>query len=137
MAWVEVIHPFLRLWWSLRPLEKMLTLIICSVKLISRQQPWYVLKTYYYAIWIYEHSITLHIVFCDVKNVFLLGSPAISFTGSTNRSAWRPFFLVTLLNCNNINIKEYTGNCGNCTTAVAPYAIDERLVKAVEPGTNR
>jgi hypothetical protein len=30
---------------------------------------------------------------------------------------------------------EYTGNCGNCTTAVAPYAIDERLVKAVEPET--
>jgi hypothetical protein len=30
---------------------------------------------------------------------------------------------------------DYTGNCGNCTAAVGPFAIDERLVKAVEPET--
>jgi 2-methylaconitate cis-trans-isomerase PrpF len=30
---------------------------------------------------------------------------------------------------------DYTGNCGNCTTAVGPFAIDERLIAAVEPET--
>jgi hypothetical protein len=30
---------------------------------------------------------------------------------------------------------DYRGNCGNCTSAVGPFAIDERLVKAVEPIT--
>jgi len=30
---------------------------------------------------------------------------------------------------------DYRGNCGNCTSAVGPFAIDERLVPAVEPVT--
>lgn len=30
---------------------------------------------------------------------------------------------------------DYKGNCGNCTSAVGPFAIDERLVSAVEPLT--
>ncbi len=30
---------------------------------------------------------------------------------------------------------DYRGNCGNCTSAVGPFAIDERLVPAVEPIT--
>ncbi len=30
---------------------------------------------------------------------------------------------------------DYKGNCGNCTSAVGPFAIDERLVPAVEPIT--
>ncbi len=30
---------------------------------------------------------------------------------------------------------DYKGNCGNCTGAVGPFAIDERLVPAVEPVT--
>ncbi len=30
---------------------------------------------------------------------------------------------------------DYKGNCGNCTGAVGPFAIDERLVPAVEPIT--
>ncbi len=30
---------------------------------------------------------------------------------------------------------DYRGNCGNCTSAVGPFAIDERLVPAVEPLT--
>lgn len=30
---------------------------------------------------------------------------------------------------------DWKGNCGNCTGAVGPFAIDERLVKAVEPIT--
>ena len=30
---------------------------------------------------------------------------------------------------------DYTGNCGNCTGAVGPFAIDERLVPSVEPET--
>ncbi len=30
---------------------------------------------------------------------------------------------------------DYTGNCGNCTAAVGPYTIDERLVRPVEPET--
>ncbi len=30
---------------------------------------------------------------------------------------------------------DYRGNCGNCTSAVGPFAIDERLVEAVEPIT--
>jgi 2-methylaconitate cis-trans-isomerase PrpF len=30
---------------------------------------------------------------------------------------------------------DYRGNCGNCTGAVGPFAIDERLVAAVEPIT--
>lgn len=30
---------------------------------------------------------------------------------------------------------DYRGNCGNCTGAVGPFAIDERLVPAVEPFT--
>ncbi|MBI4590561.1 MAG: hypothetical protein HY725_17165 [Candidatus Rokubacteria bacterium] len=30
---------------------------------------------------------------------------------------------------------DYRGNCGNCTSAVGPFAIDERLVPAVEPFT--
>lgn len=30
---------------------------------------------------------------------------------------------------------DYTGNCGNCTAAVGPFAIDEHLVPAVEPET--
>ncbi len=32
-------------------------------------------------------------------------------------------------------VVDYTGNCGNCTAAVGPFAVDERLVKAVEPET--
>ena len=28
---------------------------------------------------------------------------------------------------------DYAGNCGNCTAAVGPFAIDEGLVRAVEP----
>ena len=30
---------------------------------------------------------------------------------------------------------DYRGNCGNCTGAVGPFAIDERLVPALEPLT--
>src|SRR3970040_1010768 len=30
---------------------------------------------------------------------------------------------------------DYKGNCGNCTSAVGPFAIDEKLVPAVEPIT--
>jgi hypothetical protein len=30
---------------------------------------------------------------------------------------------------------DYRGNCGNCTSAVGPFAIDERLVPALEPLT--
>src|SRR2546427_6269043 len=30
---------------------------------------------------------------------------------------------------------DYTGNCGNCSSAVGPFAIDERLVPAVEGET--
>jgi 2-methylaconitate cis-trans-isomerase PrpF len=30
---------------------------------------------------------------------------------------------------------DYSGNCGNCTSAVGPFAIDEGLVPAVEPET--
>jgi hypothetical protein len=30
---------------------------------------------------------------------------------------------------------DYTGNCGNLTSAVAPFAIDERLMEATEPFT--
>ena len=30
---------------------------------------------------------------------------------------------------------DYRGNCGNCTSAVGPFAIDERLVPALEPVT--
>jgi 2-methylaconitate cis-trans-isomerase PrpF len=30
---------------------------------------------------------------------------------------------------------DYTGNCGNCTAAVGPFAIDEGLILAVEPET--
>ena len=30
---------------------------------------------------------------------------------------------------------DYTGNCGNCSSAVGPFAIDERLVPAVEDET--
>lgn len=32
-------------------------------------------------------------------------------------------------------VVDYTGNCGNCTGAVGPFAIDEGLVPAVEPET--
>jgi hypothetical protein len=32
-------------------------------------------------------------------------------------------------------VVDYTGNCGNCSSAVGPFAIDERLVPAVEPET--
>ena len=31
---------------------------------------------------------------------------------------------------------DYRGNCGNCSSAVGPFAIDERLVPAVEPETD-
>ena len=31
---------------------------------------------------------------------------------------------------------DYTGNCGNCTAAVGPFAIDEGLVPPVEPETS-
>lgn len=30
-------------------------------------------------------------------------------------------------------VVDYTGNCGNCSSAVGPFAIDERLVTAAEP----
>ncbi len=30
-------------------------------------------------------------------------------------------------------VVDYKGNCGNCSSAVGPFAIDERLVAAVEP----
>jgi 2-methylaconitate cis-trans-isomerase PrpF len=30
---------------------------------------------------------------------------------------------------------DYRGNCGNCTSAVGPFAVDERLLPAVEPET--
>ncbi len=33
------------------------------------------------------------------------------------------------------SLVDYRGNCGNCTGAVGPFAIDERLVPAVEPVT--
>jgi hypothetical protein len=33
------------------------------------------------------------------------------------------------------SLVDYKGNCGNCTSAVGPFAIDERLVPAVEPVT--
>src|SRR2546429_1843120 len=32
-------------------------------------------------------------------------------------------------------VVDYKGNCGNCSSAVGPFAIDERLVKAVEGET--
>jgi 2-methylaconitate cis-trans-isomerase PrpF len=32
-------------------------------------------------------------------------------------------------------VVDYRGNCGNCSSAVGPFAIDERLVSAVEPET--
>ncbi|MBI2215964.1 MAG: PrpF family protein [Candidatus Rokubacteria bacterium] len=32
-------------------------------------------------------------------------------------------------------VVDYKGNCGNCSSAVGPFAIDERLVRAVEPET--
>jgi 2-methylaconitate cis-trans-isomerase PrpF len=33
------------------------------------------------------------------------------------------------------SLVDYTGNCGNCTAAVGPFAVDERLVPAAEPET--
>ena len=32
-------------------------------------------------------------------------------------------------------VVDYAGNCGNCSAAVGPFAIDEHLVPAVEPAT--
>src|SRR2546429_7797097 len=32
-------------------------------------------------------------------------------------------------------VVDYKGNCGNCSSSVGPFAIDERLVKAVEGET--
>jgi 2-methylaconitate cis-trans-isomerase PrpF len=32
-------------------------------------------------------------------------------------------------------VVDYKGNCGNCSSAVGPFAIDERMLRAVEPET--